>query len=59
MEPQKIDPWTYLLIGILFILLAYSSYLAYISIDWNVLQKLESQKLVLPTPIISTSSATH
>lgn len=57
MEPQKIDFWTYLLISLLFILLAYSSYLAYKSIDWDVLKKLEAQKLVLPTPAISSPSA--
>ncbi len=55
MQPQKIDPIGYTLIIIFFVLLSYAGYLSYKSIDWTVLTRLESQKLVLPTPISSPS----
>lgn len=50
------------LISLLFLSLFYSGYLAYKSIDWTVLKRLESQQLILPPPAtpsaqISTSSA--
>jgi hypothetical protein len=54
---NKLDFWGYLIIGFFLILLSYAGYLAYQSIDWTVLTRLESQKLVLPTPIIATPSA--
>jgi len=43
------------LISILLLLLAYAGYLAHKSIDFDVLNKLESQPLILPPP--ATSSA--
>lgn len=46
---------------VLFLLLAYAGYLSQKSIDWDVLKKLESQTLVLPTqipsPIISPTAS--
>lgn len=41
------------LIAILILLLSYAGFLSYQSIDWTVLQRLESQKLILPTPLPS------
>ncbi len=57
MNQQKLDIWGYLLIGLLLTLLSYGGYISYKSIDWTVLQRLESQTLILPTPIISSVSA--
>ena len=51
MESNKIDTLGYILIATFLILLSYAGYLSYKSIDWNVLKRLESQTLVLPTPI--------
>jgi len=39
-------------------LLLYVGYLSYKSIDWTVLKRLESETLILPTPIIASPSAT-
>jgi len=36
----------------LFILLIIAGTISYQSIDWNVLKKIEKQKLILPTPAI-------
>ncbi|MFA4827458.1 MAG: hypothetical protein WC596_04405 [Candidatus Shapirobacteria bacterium] len=58
MDPKPIDPIGWTLIGILFLLLTYAGYLSYKSIDFQILQKLESIPLVLPTPIIASPSAT-
>ena len=60
-ENHPIDAIGWLLIASLFSLLAYAGWLSYKSIDWDILKKLESIPLVLPTPIIAppaTSSAT-
>ena len=57
MESPKIDFWGYLIISTFLLLLAYAGYLSYKSIDWAVLTRLESQTLVLPTPIIASPSA--
>jgi len=57
---MDIDPVGYCLIGLLLLLLSYGGWLSYKSIDWTVLKRLESQQLILPTPIIAppaTSSA--
>jgi hypothetical protein len=51
MEKDKLDLVGAILLGSLFILLAYASWLSYKSIDWDVLKRLESQTLVLPTQI--------
>lgn len=45
------------LLTLLFLLLAYAGYLAYQSIDWTVLKRLEATPLVLPTPLPSTAPA--
>lgn len=37
----------------LFILLIIAGIISYHSIDWNVLKKIENQKLILPTPIVT------
>ncbi|MDD4937654.1 MAG: hypothetical protein PHX34_01345 [Candidatus Shapirobacteria bacterium] len=64
MEPKNNNIFGYILIIILFILITVAGYFSYQSIDWNVLKKIESQPLILPTPIpiipsinISTNSA--
>lgn len=57
MEPKKLDFWGYLLISFFLLLLSYAGYLSYKSIDWTVLTRLESETLVLPTPIIASPSA--
>jgi hypothetical protein len=57
MESPKIDFWTYLLVGTFLLLLAYAGYLSYKSIDWTILNRLESQTLVLPTQVIASPSA--
>lgn len=53
---QPIDTVGWILIGVFFSLLAYAGYLSYKSIDWNVLKKLESVQLILPTPITASPS---
>lgn len=42
---------------ILFILITIAGYISYKSIDWDVLKRIENQKLILPTPVISSPSA--
>jgi len=42
-----------ILLFLLFILLIAAGIISYQSIDWNVLKKIENQKLILPTPIIT------
>jgi len=46
-----------ILICTLLTLLTIAGIISYRSIDWSVLQRLEGQKLVLPTPIIASPSA--
>jgi hypothetical protein len=58
MDPKPIDPIGWALLGILFAFLAYAGWLSYKSIDFQILQKLESIPLILPTPIIASPSAT-
>lgn len=53
MQPKKLDFFGYVLIITFLLLLTYAGYLSYQSIDWDVLKRLESQQLVLPTPIVS------
>lgn len=57
MEDKKLDIWGIILIATLFIFLSYAGYLSYKSIDWTVLDRLESQTLILPTSIPASSSA--
>ena len=46
---SKIEWPGVILISLFFIFLAYAGYISYQSIDWKVLQRLESQPLVIPT----------
>jgi len=46
-----------IIITIFLILLSYAGYLAYKSIDWDVLKRLEAQPIVLPTPVPTTPVA--
>lgn len=55
MSIPKLDFFGYLIIVILLGLLSYAGYLSQKSIDWDVLKRLESQKLILPTPLSSPS----
>ena len=57
METPKSDFIAISIITIFFLLLSYAGYISYQSIDWTVLKRLESQKLVLPTPISSPSAS--
>ncbi len=54
---DEIDTIGWLLLILLILLLAYSSFLSYKGIDWTVLKRLEATKLVLPSPP-ATPSAT-
>lgn len=56
-ENQKTDYIGNIIVFILLSLLVFAGYLSYKSIDWEVLKRLESQQLILPTPI-PTSIAT-
>jgi hypothetical protein len=70
-ENKKPDYIGNTIVFILLGLLLYAGFLSYKSIDWNVLNRLESENLILPTPIptnsvlnatqsaIATSSATN
>jgi hypothetical protein len=51
MKETKIDFWGYVLIISLFTMLTIGGYISYKSIDYKILTKLESQKLILPTEI--------
>jgi hypothetical protein len=55
---MKINYIETILLSVFFGLLVYGGYLSYKSIDFKVLDKLESIPLVLPTPNIASSSAT-
>jgi len=54
---QKKDIFGTILILTLLTLLTIAGVISYKSIDWDVLKRLESQKLILPTPIPASSSA--
>lgn len=56
-ENQKPDYVGNIIVFILLGLLIYAGYLSYKSIDWTILKRLESEKLILPTPIPATQSA--
>ena len=51
MEKQKVDIVGIVLISAFLISLLYAGFLAYKSIDWTILQRLEASPLLLPTPI--------
>ena len=50
MPKQKIDNIGYLLICLFLILLTYAGWLSAKSIQWDVLETMESKTLVLPPP---------
>jgi len=56
-ENKKTDYIGNTIVFILFGLLLYAGYLSYKSIDWTILKRLESEPLILPTPIPATQSA--
>jgi len=57
-ENKKPDYVGNIIVFILLGLLIYAGIITYKTIDWNVLKKLETQPLVLPTPA-PTSTATQ
>lgn len=60
-ENKKPDYVGNIIVFILLGLLLYAGFLSYKSIDWDVLNRLESENLILPTPVpasIATNSAT-
>lgn len=57
MKEKQIDFIGVLIVVIFLSLLTYAGYLSYKSIDWTVLQRLESTQLVLPTPVPTSSIA--
>lgn len=50
-ENQQPDFIGNTIVFILLGLLIYAGFLSYKSIDWNVLKRLESEQLILPTPL--------
>ena len=56
-ENKKPDYIGNTIVFVLLSLLIYAGYLSYKSIDWDVLKRLESQPLILPTqtPIVPAS----
>ncbi len=58
-QTDKPDPILTALIVTLLLLLSYAGYLSYKSIDWKILDKLEAQPLILPTPVASSSASTN
>ncbi|MFA5894480.1 MAG: hypothetical protein WC851_01775 [Candidatus Shapirobacteria bacterium] len=57
MKQPSLDPIGITLIVIFLGLLTYAGVISYKSIDWTVLKRLESQTLVLPTPVVASPSA--
>jgi len=57
MKQPSLDPIGITLIVIFLGLLTYAGIISYKSIDWTVLKRLESQTLVLPTPVVASPSA--
>ncbi len=55
-ENKKPDHIGNIIVFILFGLLFYAGFIAYKSINWNVLKDLESQQLILPTPIPTSNN---
>ena len=53
MEDKPIDAFGYILIGTLLFLLGIAGYISYKSIDFQILKKLESTPLILPTPVLT------
>jgi len=57
-QNQTVDWIGVCLVAFFFILLSYAGYLSYKSIDWDVLKRMENQKLILPTPLPLPSPTT-
>lgn len=55
---MKRDVVGIILLSSLFILLIVAGIISYQSIDWTVLNRLENQKIILPTPNPTTPSVT-
>lgn len=55
---NKITPLGYFLLATFFILLGYAAWIYSQSIDWNVLKRLESSPLSLPSPLPTSSLST-
>ncbi|MFA6185200.1 MAG: hypothetical protein WCT51_02025 [Candidatus Shapirobacteria bacterium] len=55
-ENKKPDYIGNTIVFVLLGLLLYAGFLSYKSIDWNVLNRLESENLILPTPIPTNSA---
>jgi hypothetical protein len=51
MKKEKIGIIGIISLSILFVLLTIAGYISYKHIDWDVLKRIESQQLILPTPI--------
>lgn len=56
---MKKDTIGSILLFLLFILLIIAGIISYQSIDWDILKKIEKQKLILPTPVISQPISTQ
>jgi len=56
-ENKKPDYIGNVIVFILLGLLTYAGYLSYKSIDWDVLKRLETEPLILPTPIPTAISS--
>jgi hypothetical protein len=54
MEQKPVDYIGYALITTLLLLLTYAGYLSYKSIDWTILERMESKNLILPTPAVES-----
>lgn len=55
---MTLNPKTTIIIlsSLLFVFLTIAGIISYKSIDWDVLKKIESQQLILPTPVPVSSS---
>lgn len=51
MKKNKLGIIGIISLSFLFILLTLAGYVSYKNIDWDVLNRIESQQLILPTPI--------
>ena len=42
-----------IILSLLFVFIIIAGIISYQNIDWTILQRVEKQKLILPTPIVS------
>lgn len=54
---RKVSALEFFLLTVFLLLLAYSGWLYFHSIDWEVLERMEKSDIILPLPISSTPSA--